>query len=134
MAQTIMNRRRALMMAGVAGIAGVSMGNLSSCSPSTVLPAVIDSIISVMAPACQVIPAIATLVDVVAAAFPAAVGVATITDAVAKQIAQYLCALFTNNGVVPGQKPASSKLTATVNNKTVELHGWTFVNGKIVQF
>lgn len=132
----IVKNRRAIMLGGAAAIAGVSMGNLSSCSgPQQVLPTVIDAVITVMTPACQVIPAIATLVDIIAKAFPAAAGVATISDALAQQIAKYVCALFTSAGVVPGQTPpASHKLGVDVKGSNVTLHGWTIVNGKIVQF
>lgn len=137
---SLLSRRKAILLGGLGAIAGVSMGNLGSCSttPQQVLPTVIDAVISVMAPACQVIPAIATLVDVIAAAFPAAVGVATISDAVAQQIAKYICGLFTNAGVVPdGKSEATLKgkmFSANVNGKAVNLHGYTTINGKIVSF
>lgn len=126
-----LSRRKALLMGG-ATAAAVS---LASCdTPQQVLPTVIDAVISVMAPACQVIPAVATLVDVIAAAFPAAVGVATITDAVAQQIATYVCSLFKGAGVEPNSSKLGAKLTATVNGKSVNLHGYTITNGKIVAF
>lgn len=132
---TNISRRKALFLGGTAAVAGGAA--LSSCtfSPQTVLPAVIDAVIGVMTPVCQVIPGIVTLVDIIAKAFPAAVGVSTITDAVAKQIATYVCSLFSTSGVVPGQTPpASRKLSASVNGTNVDLHGWTIVNGKIVHF
>lgn len=132
---TNISRRKALFLGGTAAVVGGAA--LSSCtfSPQTVLPAVIDAVIGVMTPVCQVIPGIVTLVDIIAKAFPAAVGVSTITDAVAQEIAKYVCSLFSASGVVPGQTPpASGKLAADVNGINVDLHGWTIVNGKIVHF
>lgn len=130
-----LSRRKLLTSAAPVAVVTAAGFSLASCTmtASNVLPTVIDAVIGVMTPVCQVIPGIVTLVDIIAKAFPAAVGVSAITDTLAKQIAEYVCSLFTASGVVPG-KPASHKLKASVNGSSIDLHGWTIVNGKIVHF
>lgn len=134
--------RRSMTAAMLGGAAFVSMGALGSCSQTTdtggVQPTVIDTIINALLPVCQVIPIIRTLVDIVASVFPAAVGVAVIADGLAKQIADYICNLFHQSGVIHEGKLAAVKgrtYKAKVADKEVELHGWSVgPDGKLAYF
>ena len=131
----MINRRAALLL-GSSALAGAG---LASCNvtPSNVVPTVIDTITSIIASTCQIIPVVASLVDVIVAVFPGAAGVASITDALAQQIAQYVCTLFKQAGVEAG-KPAphahegyKAKLS---NGADVTLHGYHIVNGQLSYF
>lgn len=124
------SRRKVLLGTTAVAAAGASMGALSSCSATTVLPAVIDQVNKVITAACQIVPVVQTVIDVIIGFFPAAAGVATITDALAQQIAQYICALFKQAGHVDGKMPAGV-MKATVGATTVTLHGYAIVDGKL---
>lgn len=130
-------RRKVLL--GTVGLAAVaSMNQMAGCSttPVQILPAVLDIIQKAVAGACQIIPVVATLVDVIVAVFPAAAGVATITDALAQQVAQYICGLFSNAGLKAGVHPGKTLMAHAVGPKaaTVELHGYSVVNGVMTYF
>jgi hypothetical protein len=126
--------RRGLLLSTVAGAALVSMGQLSSCSSTTVLPAVIDVITKIVATTCQIIPVVTTLVDIIVAIFPAAAGVGSITDALAQQIAQYVCTLFQQAGVEGKTAPAAGFRAKLKNGAEIPLHGYRIVNGQMVYF
>jgi hypothetical protein len=82
----MINRRAALLL-GSSALAGTG---LASCNvtPSNVVPTVIDTITSIIASTCQIIPVVASLVDVIVAVFPGAAGVASITDADRRHVAR----------------------------------------------
>ena len=128
-----MQRRKILLSAALIS-AGIIVGGASSCSttptqPPTVDPAVLDIIKKATATVCNAIPMAETLAAIVAAGFPAAAGVTTITTAVAEEIAKLFC-----QQVAPSAAKVGSKLSATVNSKVVELHGFVVKDGKLVEF
>lgn len=127
------SRRNLLVVGGGLAAAAASGGALSSCSPSTnVLPGVIDAINKVISSTCAIVPVVATLVDVIVTVFPQAAGVAGVTDAVAKEIADFVCGLVKQSGYVEGKPPAKTAYKAELKGgKSVELHFYTTVNGKL---
>lgn len=132
------SRRKVLFVGAGIAAAAASGGALSSCSPPTnVLPPVIDAINKVIAGTCQIVPVVATLVDVVVTVFPQAAGAAVITDALAKQIADFVCGLVKQSGYVEGSNKMPVMEGGTLKaklggGKTIDLHFYATVNGKLV--
>jgi hypothetical protein len=129
--KTLANRRNILL--GTAGAAAfASMGQLSGCSSTTVIPAVVDVINKIIAGTCQIVPVLATVIDVIISVFPGAAGVATITDALAQQIASYICNLFKTAGLQDGKHPGKALHASLKEGATpVPLHCYMIVNNQL---
>ena len=124
-----MNTSRRVLLSGaaVAAIALPVVGCGTATTPSTVLPAVIAFIQSLMLKSCSIIPSAISIATIIADAFPAAAGVATIAESLANEIVNALCPATPPSVPVP----ATFKLKA---GTTVVLHGFHVVNGVLVEF
>jgi hypothetical protein len=117
--------------------AGMAGGQLATCTGGKVVvdPAVLDLLQKAIAGSCSIIPAAAMMVDVIALVFPAVTVVAAVTDPILAQITKYVCGMFSAAGVTPGVPPKlGAALTAEVNGKAVEVHGFHVVGGKPTWF
>jgi hypothetical protein len=122
--------RRNILLGTVGVAAFASMGQLSGCSTTTVIPAVVDVINKIIAGTCQIVPVLATVIDVIISVFPGAAGVATITDALAQQIASYICGLFKTAGLQDGKHPGKTlHASLKAGASPVELHCYQVVGG-----
>lgn len=108
---------------------GAALGQVTSCGSGGggLSPEVIDAINKAIASSCNAVAMVTTIAAIVSVAFPAVAGVATITTAVANEIAAIFCKSVT-------QPPAAGKYTASLNGKTVEMHGWVVKDNQIIEF
>jgi len=123
--------RKLLALAVIATL----VGGASSCSigthPPGVAPSILDVIKQVTATTCNAIPMAETIAAIVAAGFPQVAGAANITSVVAAEIAKVFCQQVTT---ATASGKLGGALSATVNDKAVELHGFTVKDGKLVEF
>jgi hypothetical protein len=131
--------RRNLFLGSAAVVAGMSVGGMSSCPPSTsvttLLPGVIDAIQKAVATVCGFVPDVASLLAILAM-FPGIGGVASIAQPLLTEVSSFLCAAFHAQGgaaAAVAKKPMTAKLK---DGAAVTIHGLVFdpATGKFVEF
>ncbi len=124
-----MNRRQVLL-ASSAGLGAAALTQCTTSGGTGVDPNVMDAINKALQDACGFIATASTIVALVTAAFPAVAGATSIAKSVLDQIVALLCASFKE----ANQAGKLGAATVKSGDKTIEVHGWRVVDGKVVAF